>query len=222
MSTPPNVMDSRYVDEASASGAQRFRHDDRLYASFSIKPVFDQFSSNEKGRPIYLDKEFITIIVPGDKHSVVMRQARHQDRQRFPRQYDAFKSGHAEQQQGTPLGLMPWMSPSRVEEYRFFKIQTVEQLAGAADEVGKNFMAFQADKQKAKEYMDAAQRGIGSAELEEKLSTRDRELEELRQMVADLKASQEQAAYDSVTVTGSGRDVTEEEEAPDAVPDTEN
>lgn len=191
MSTPPSVMDSRYVDESSASGAQRFRHDDRLYATFSVKPVFDQFSSNEKKRPIYLDRDFITIIVPGDKHSVVMRQARQVDVQRFPKQYEAFKAGKDEQQQGTPLGLMPWISPGRVEEYKFFKIVTVEQLANASDEGGKNFMGFQADKTKAKEYMDAANRGVGVQEMEDQLAKRDLELSELRSQMDELLAAKE-------------------------------
>ncbi len=190
MSSPPNVMDSRYVDEASATGAQRFRHDDRLYCTFSTKAVFDQFKSNEEGRPIYLDRDFVTIIVPGDKHSVVMRQARPQDIQRFPRQYEAYKAGKEEQQQGTPLSLMPWMSPGRVEEYKFFKIVTVEQLANASDEGGKNFMGFQADKQKAKEYMDASQRGVGAQEMEDELASRDAELAELKAQMAELLAAQ--------------------------------
>lgn len=194
MNSPSNVMDSRFVDEASATGAQRFRHDDRLYATFTVKPVFDQHSSNDKGRPIYMDRDFITIIVPGDKHSVVMRQARQQDIQRFPRQYEAYKQGKEEQQQGTPLGLMPWMSPGRVEEYKFFKIVTVEQLANAADEGGKNFMGFQQDKLKAKEYMDAANRGVGAQELEDQLAKRDNELAELRAQVDELLAAKVEVA----------------------------
>ncbi len=81
-----------------------------------------------------------------------MRQARDTDIKRFPRQYEAFKQGKEEQQAGTPLSLMPWITPARVEEYKFFKIVTVEQLAQAPDEGGKNFMGFQQDKQKAQEY----------------------------------------------------------------------
>lgn len=200
MSTPPTVMDSRFVDEPSATGAQRFRHDERLYATFNTKPVFDQHSSNEKGRPIYLDRDFITIIVPGDKHSVVMRQARPVDIQRFPKQYDAFKSGKEEQQQGTPLGLMPWISPGRVEEYKFFKIVTVEQLANASDEGGKNFMGFQADKVKAKEYMDAANRGIGVQEMEDQLALRDNQLAELRSQMDELLAAKDAQKSDTDVV----------------------
>lgn len=198
MSSPPTVMDSRFVDEPSATGAQRFRHDDRLYATFSVKPVFDQFASNEKGRPIYLDRDFITIIVPGDKHSVVMRQARDVDIKRFPRQFEAYKAGKEEQQQGTPLGLMPWMSPGRVEEYKFFKIVTVEQLANASDEGGKNFMGFQADKQKAREYMDAANRGVGVQEMEDQLAQRDNELAELRAQMDELLAAKSAEVSDAI------------------------
>ena len=198
-----NVMDTRLVDEPSATGAQRFRSDDRLYATFSIKPVFDQFNSNEKGRPVYLDREFITIIVPGDKHSVVMRQARTQDKTRFHRQYEAFQAGKEEQQIGTPLSLMPWLTPGRVEEYKFFKIHTVEQLAGAPDEGGKNFMGFQQDKLKAKEYIDASQRGVSTQEMEDKLAERDSELDAIKTQLAELMAAKEgqQSDEDVVSVT---------------------
>jgi hypothetical protein len=207
MSTPPSVMDSRYVDEPSATSAQRFRHDDKLYASFGVRPVFNQFASNEAGRPIYLDREFITIIVPGDKHSVIMRQIRQQDIQRFPKQYQAFKQGKEEQQQGTPLTIMPWMPPSRAEEYKFFKIVTVEQLASAPDEVGKNFMGFQNDKQKAQEYLDASQRGVGLQEMEVQLAQRDGE-------IALLKKQMEELLADKVEKTGvSTEEVEESEEA---------
>lgn len=147
--------------------------------------------------------------MPGDKHSVVMRQARQVDISRFPRQYEAFQAGKEEQQVGTPLSLMPWMSPSKAEEYKFFKIVTVEQLANVADEVGKNFMGLQADKQKAKEYIDASQRGVGAQELEDKLASRDEELALLKQQMATLLAAQ-----DAVEESAS--------EVEDAVPDTED
>lgn len=152
---PPSVMDSRYVDEASASPSQRFRHDDRLYVVFDSRPVFNQWESNKVDRPIYEDVDYITIRIPGNKLSVIQRPVRTQigmdDRQRFPKQWENYKAGKGEEHIGTPLKLMPWLKASRVAEYTFLKVFTVEALANCSDEAGQSFMGFQADKKKANE-----------------------------------------------------------------------
>lgn len=190
---PAHIMDSRFVDEPSATGNQRFKHDDRLYVVFDSRPVFNQWKSNEAQRPIYDDTDYITIRIPGNKLSVIQRPVRTQanmdDRQRFPKQWENYKAGKGEEHTGTPLKLMPWLSASRVAEYTFLKMFTVEALANANDEVGQNFMGFQADKQKAMEYMDAANRGMTSAEVDAQLATRDEEIEALKAQVALLAAA---------------------------------
>jgi hypothetical protein len=43
-----------------------------------------------------------------------------------------------------------------VEEYKYFGILTVEQLAAAGDNVGQKFMGFQQDKSRAQAFLDAA------------------------------------------------------------------
>ena len=62
------------------------------------------------------------------------RPARQLDKARFARQYQAFKAGKEDQQSGTPLNVVPFMTPAKAEEYKFFNIATVEQLAGAMTE----------------------------------------------------------------------------------------
>jgi hypothetical protein len=183
-------MDTREVDEPSATSSQMWRYDDRLFVVFRTKVVFDQLASNEAKRPIYKDQEWISIQAPGNKLSKVDRPIRALDLKRFAQRYAAFKEGRTEQQVGTPLKLLPWMPEARVEEYRHFKIHTVEQLATAADAIGQNFMGFQTDKQKAQDYLDAANRGVNAQELEDKLSSRDEEIELLKKQVSLMMAGQ--------------------------------
>lgn len=197
MESPPNVMDSRYVDEPSATGAQMWRYDDRLFVVFRTQVVFDQAASNEAKRPIYKDQEWITIQAPGNKLSKVDRPVRQMDLKRFASRYGLFKQGKSEQQVGTPLKLLPWMPEARVEEYTHFKIHTVEQLATASDAIAQNFMGFQTDKQKAQDYLDAANRGVNAQELEDKLSSRDDEIEILKKQMAVMMAGQEEAVVGS-------------------------
>jgi hypothetical protein len=42
-----------------------------------------------------------------------------------------------------------------VEEYKFFHLHTVEQLANANDNVGQKFPSFHSDKQKAQAFLEA-------------------------------------------------------------------
>jgi predicted RecB family nuclease len=119
------------------------------------------------------------------------------DLKRFASRYGLFKQGKSEQQVGTPLKLLPWMPEARVEEYTHFKIHTVEQLATASDAIAQNFMGFQTDKQKAQDYLDAANRGVNAQELEDKLSSRDDEIEILKKQMAVMMAGQEEAVVGS-------------------------
>jgi hypothetical protein len=102
--------------------------------------------------------------------SIVDRIASPDDKARFADHYAKFAAGQSEQVIGTRLEMVPWMTRSKVEEYKYFGILTVEQLAAAGDNVGQKFMGFQQDKQRAQAFLDAAT-GTNArvTELEEQL-----------------------------------------------------
>jgi hypothetical protein len=81
------------------------------------------------------------------------------------------------------------MNASKVEEYKFFKIITVEQLADANDNLGGKFMSFQQDKQRAKAFMEVAANNAPIEKMNAELQKRDAEIENLRTMVEALQAS---------------------------------
>ena len=59
-------------DQAAVMADQpRYAMDSKLYVKFYTRPVMHGFKSNEAGRPIYEDKEYIQIIVPGDSKTTV-------------------------------------------------------------------------------------------------------------------------------------------------------
>ena len=167
----------------------RFAADNKLYVEFFRKPVLQPGKSREAGRAVYEEVDYIRIHVPGDKSSVIERPVSQQDVFRFQDRYNKWKAGQEEAVTGTPLSALPGMTPSKVEEYKFFKLVTVEQLAEANDNLGAKFMSFQQDKQRAKAFLEVAKNNAPIERMNEELAKRDAELEELRAMVTTLQAN---------------------------------
>lgn len=168
----------------------RFSMDNKLYVEFYRKPVLQPGKSREAGRAVYEEIDYVRIHVPGDKSCVVERPVSQQDVFRFQERYNKWKAGQEEAVTGTPLSALPGMNPSKVEEYKFFKLVTVEQLAEANDNLGAKFMSFQQDKQRAKAFMEVAKNNAPIEKMNEELQKRDAEIENLRTMVEALQVSQ--------------------------------
>jgi hypothetical protein len=182
------------VKEPMTEQDARYAMDSKLYVNFYLRPVLQQTESDQANRPIFKDVEHIRIMVPGDKLSIVDRIASNDDKSRFADHYAKFTAGQAEQVVGTRLEMVPWMSRSKVEEYKYFGIITVEQLASAGDNVGQKFMGFQQDKQRAQAFLDAAS-GTNArvTELEE----------QVRQLLAAQLAQQEAKKDTSIPAPAS-------------------
>lgn len=185
--TTPTIFDEPSL--MARPDESRYAYDDKLYVEFVREPVLHSGKSREAGRAIYEERDFIRIHVPGDKTSVVYREVTDQDIQRFKLRYDKWKSGQAEAVSGTPLSAMPGMTPAKVEEYKFFKVITIEQLADANDQLGQKFMSFHQDKARAKAFIDATKGNAPIEKMNEELQKRDAEIENLRTMVEALQAS---------------------------------
>lgn len=166
----------------------RYAHDARLVTEFFRKPVHMEFKSREAGRAIYDEIDYIRIYTPGDKSSVCERPVNTLDEQRFADRYAKWKAGQEQAVMGTPITVMPGITPSKAEEYRYFKIFTVEQLAEAPDNLGQKFMSFQQDKQRAKAFLQVAANNAPIEKMNEELEKRDVEIENLKAMVEALQA----------------------------------
>lgn len=111
-----------------------------IYAAFSIEPVEMGFLSQQAGRPIFEDREFVKIIIAGDKHNEVYREATENDKDRFHEVYARFKRGLSDREQivGTPLKEWTRLKPSQVRELESLNIYTVEQLSSLSDTIKQN------------------------------------------------------------------------------------
>lgn len=184
--TTPTIFDE--PSDFAKPDETRFAADNKLYVEFYRKPVLQPGESRAAGRAVYKEVDYIRIHVPGDKASVIERPVSQQDEFRFADRYAKWKAGQEEAVTGTPLSALPGMTPSKVEEYKFFKLVTVEQLAEANDNLGSKFMSFQADKQRAKAFMEVARNNAPIEKMNEELQKRDAEIENLRTMVEALQA----------------------------------
>jgi hypothetical protein len=185
--TTPTIFDE--PSDFSKPDETRFAADNKLYVEFFRKPVMQPGKSREAGRAVYEEVDYVRIHVPGDKSSVIERPLSQQDVFRFQERYNKWKAGQEEAVTGTPLNALPGMNASKVEEYKFFKIITVEQLADANDNLGGKFMSFQQDKQRAKAFMEVAANNAPIEKMNAELQKRDAEIENLRTMVEALQAS---------------------------------
>lgn len=128
-----------------------------LNVHFTSEPVFSKKETYLAGGvPKYVDMDFITITIPGDKYTEVHRPVSDYDQWRFPREYEAFKRGKDAELVGTPLTMWPALAASQVAELKHQGIRTIEQLAGLSDSVSGSLRGFYALKNKAQQYLDDA------------------------------------------------------------------
>ncbi|MCK4897687.1 MAG: hypothetical protein KAS38_02830 [Anaerolineales bacterium] len=165
----------------------RFAGDDKLFVVFFMHPRRDEAKSVEEGRPMFKDEEYVRIMVPGDKDSIVIRPARDMDKQRFHKQYAAFTSGEGEFHEGTPLKAWPMVTRGQVEELKYFGVHTVEQLADLADVHVQKFMAVGVLKTQAQAYIQAAKEAAPLVQLNAAIDQKDAEIGALTQAVDELK-----------------------------------
>jgi len=107
--------------------------DASLHVEFSTEAMYMEFKSKQEGRPIYEDRPFITIYYPGIANKVTKRFVEDGDKERFPRQWEAFQKQAEESHVGFPIGEWSQLSKSQIAELKAMHIHTVEQLAGMPD-----------------------------------------------------------------------------------------
>lgn len=178
------------LQEADFSTTQRAMEgrsaDDRLMIKFELFPHPNETKSLEAGHPVYDDREYITIIVPGDKTSIVHRPVWAQDRNRFSRQYAQFKQGQEQTVIGLPLKLWGGMTLGQAKEFEYFNVKTVEQLAEMSDGNGISIHGFQGLKQRAKDYILQTKEQQPMLEMRAAIEERDAKLAALTQQFGEL------------------------------------
>lgn len=139
--------------------------DEQLAVLFYIEPVKNNTRSLEEGRPIFEEKEWISIKFPGSREER-KSPVRQRDIDRFPRHYAAFKARTSQEMtSGTPLVEWTGCTRSAAEELKFWNISTVEQLASVTDQNVQNVKGMVTLKQSAIKWLEASKEMAASEAL---------------------------------------------------------
>jgi len=161
--------------------------DSRLAVQFYKKSMKQEDASNEAGRPIFKEFDFVRIMIPGDNLTEIDTYAQESHKQRFPRQWAHYQNQVAGQEDivGTPLDQWPQVTRSQAEELRGLKFYTVEAIADCSDQQLQRIgmvagMSPHNFRLKAKAFLNLAN---DSAEV----AQREQELQALREENAKIK-----------------------------------
>ena len=162
--------------------------DARLAVQFYKKSVKQDIASDEAGRPIFKEFDFVRIMIPGDNLTEIDTYAQESHKSRFQRQWAHYQNQVANHQDivGTPLEQWPQVTRSQADELRGLKFHTVEAIADCSDQQLQRIgmvagMSPHNFREKAKAFLNLATK---SAEV----SQREAELQALRQENDKIKA----------------------------------
>lgn len=157
----------------------------KVVVQFFMDAVRNNEKSDEAGRPIYEDKEFIKKMIPGDATSNVVRPVSKYDKVEFSREYEAFKAGLEAPIEGTPLTTIPFISKAQAMEMAGVGIKTAEQLRDISDVNGQKFMGFFGLRSKVIAYLDSAEKAAPVQKMQAELEKRDNDIAVLKQQLAE-------------------------------------
>ncbi len=139
------------------------------------------------GRPIYRDVEFVTIMRPGDRDSVIDRPVTDEERKRFAPRYELWKKNNSDEGiAGTPLSELSFLSGALREELVFYGIRSAEQLLSLPETVAQKFMGIHGLQAKVQRWLDAADEKAEAAN-DRAMREKDAKLAALEQAVALLQ-----------------------------------
>ena len=182
--------------------------DARLAVQFYKKSVKQDIASDEAGRPIFKEFDFVKIMIPGDNLTEIDTYAQNSHKQRFPRQWAHYQNqiGNHEDVIGTPLEQWPQVTRSQAEELRGLKFHTVESIADCSDQQLQRIgmvagMSPHNFRLKAKAFLNLATNSAEVAQREAELQALRAENDKIKaETDAKLAAMQEQVSALLATV----------------------
>lgn len=122
-----------YGSDATFVHAERGQAPNPNIAHFYYHPVLSPQKTAEAGTEIYEDAVYILILSPGQRLSEIRRKATDKDKENYALQYKAFLEKRVQPIVGTPLAMLPGITPARVRELEYLNIRTVQHLITMPD-----------------------------------------------------------------------------------------
>ena len=174
---------------AMGGNQNRYLGDERLLVRFFPHPKLNQQMSAAMERPVFEDTDYIQIMQPGNKDSIIIRPAMDMDKTRFAEHYRKYKARKDQDHvEGTLLEEWPQITRSQCEELRFFNVRTVEQLINVSDTNAQGMMGFAALQASAIKFLDRLTDQKSSRELEAKLGEKQEQIDALMARLDALEA----------------------------------
>lgn len=175
MTSIPGTRPMTGIDwQGQGYGNVRYGEDNQLTVNFYDKSVRNEIKSRQNGAPWHDLIPHVRVQTPGEHLNVVDRPIQDTDKLRWPRQYDAYLHNQTQVPEGTPIDLMFINHPNIADNLRGHGIHTIQQLANlSAHALLQVGMGAQEYQNKAKAYLDSAQKGVDFHKIE-------RENEELK------------------------------------------
>ena len=170
--------------------------DSRLQVRFYKRAIKQEDASNEAGRPIYKEFDFVHICVAGDSLTEIDTYALANHKARFPIQWANYMNRVGADDQevvGTPVSEWPLVSKSQAEELRAMKFHTVEAIAGASDQQLQRMgmaagMSPYAFRDKAKAFLNLATNAAETDKREQEINALKEELAKKDEETVKMKA----------------------------------
>ena len=161
--------------------------DDRLIVGFYRKSIVNVAMSQQQGKRICEDRDFVKIQHPGETYNIVDRAVSEQDKRRFPRQWAMYAQGKQQIPDGIPVSLLFPESPAKTDMLIGYNIHTIEQLANlsgsAIQTVG---MGCQEWVNKAQDYLKQAEKGVNYHKFNTEMAAKDQQISTLERQVREL------------------------------------
>jgi len=191
--------------DPNKGGMVEFGDDSKLFVTFSTQSVVNPIKSQEAGRPIHEPVDYVRIQQPGER-DFTLRPATQLDTQRFRRQWQMYQDGRAQDPTGTLLSVLFPNNPEIVDNLKFFKISTVEQLAGLNDTQIQNVgLGGRAFHEAAVKYLAAADKGKDFHALTRSVEQMNLRMQELEARNKALEAALEEAEGEDAAPRKRGR-----------------
>lgn len=166
-----------------------------LIIRFELEAEQDEKASDEQGRPVFVDYEYIEVRSLNDPHSIVHRRVTEADKRMYPQAYRAWKEGTADSVTGTPLKEWPPIAKSQAEMLAFRGIRSVEQFVEVSDDgchqLGHGFLTL---RNKAIAWLQKAKDGSSVTRLAAELQAKDSRIAALERQMTDVVAKYEAQA----------------------------
>lgn len=158
-----------------------------IFPRFYLDQVEDQVASSMQGRPIFRDEERVEIIMPGNPNTRPVHRVTEEHRQRWPKQYEAFKKGIELSPEGTPLEEWPRLRRSQILELKGLGFVTVEQVARMDDHAIQRIgIGGRQLREVALAFLDDAERNRLTEQLSAESERKDMQIATLQNQVTTL------------------------------------